>query len=118
MSELSSAVPLPIAEGINVEVIVGEDTGAAAVTVGRLTAAIEAELPAHRHKVEEVIYVIAGRVALLRGGESIALATGDGALTPAGVVHALKNVGEAPAVVIFIFPAIRVARDWVASDGW
>jgi quercetin dioxygenase-like cupin family protein len=107
--------PPPMSEvvpGVRVRQMVGQATGAGAVTLGELHIDAGGALPPHRHRVEEAFYVLSGQVRATVRGTALILNAGDSARAPAEFVHGLENVGEDRARVIFAFPAISVEREW------
>jgi quercetin dioxygenase-like cupin family protein len=53
--------------------------------------------PRHTHPGEEIIYVLSGTLEYEIAGKAVTLKAGDVLFVPNGVVHAAKNVGDAPA---------------------
>lgn len=62
--------------------------------------------PLHTHATEdEIIYVLEGRLAFQRGGDTFTAGPGATAVLPRGVPHAFRNVGSTPSrVLVFIAP--------------
>jgi quercetin dioxygenase-like cupin family protein len=56
-----------------------------------------ATFPRHTHPGEEIIYVLSGILEYEVAGREVTLKAGDVLFVPNGVVHAAKNVGDAPA---------------------
>ena len=66
------------------------------------------EQPSHVHESsDKVLVVMAGRVLATVDGDSGELGQYDALLAPAGSVHALKNLGPDPAVLlVFVGPRL------------
>jgi quercetin dioxygenase-like cupin family protein len=59
------------------------------------------EVPFHTHPGIEMGYVASGEAVLARRGQAdLTLKAGDSFSIPQGLVHSLKNAGQAPLVVI------------------
>lgn len=56
--------------------------------------------PEHRHDVDKVDAVLAGRFRITIGDESVVLAAGDYVYVPAGVIHRAEVVGDESVVSI------------------
>jgi mannose-6-phosphate isomerase-like protein (cupin superfamily) len=52
------------------------------------------EFPAHRHEVEKMDAVVAGRFRIVMQGESVGLGLGDAILVPCGAEHSAEVVGN------------------------
>ncbi len=61
-------------------------------------------LPAVRHEVEEVAYVVAGSGELRLDDGPVVFREGDALHIPAGIWHAVANTGERDVVMVFGFP--------------
>jgi len=59
-----------------------------------------ATVPKHTHPGEEVGYILEGELELDLAGKVQKLKTGDAFFVPAGTVHAAKNTGKGPALVL------------------
>ena len=94
-------------------VLVNPDRGSGAVTLGEAIMDPGAELPVHTHRVEEVMVITRGIVAVLLGDETFTLNPSDVILAPAGVKHMLANRSEEPAGFLFFYPAVEVQLDRV-----
>jgi quercetin dioxygenase-like cupin family protein len=66
--------------------------------VARYTYAPGTVFPDHRHEVDKIDAVIAGRFRLVIGGHLAVLGPGDWADVPRGAVHSAAVVGDAPVV--------------------
>jgi uncharacterized cupin superfamily protein len=56
--------------------------------------------PGHGHSVE-VFYCCSGRVRLNDGDRDYELSAGDAAIIPEGLPHALTNIGDVPALLVW-----------------
>lgn len=56
------------------------------------------------HETEEVAYVLSGSGELRLDGENVPFAAGQGLFVPAGVWHAVANIGDEDVVMVFGFP--------------
>ncbi|WP_274365286.1 cupin domain-containing protein [Paenibacillus thermotolerans] len=59
----------------------------------------------HKEDVEEILYVIGGKAEITVGGEIREVTEGELVVIPEGIVHAIKNIGEAPAKFLGFFPS-------------
>ena len=57
-----------------------------------------------QHEVEEVAYVVSGSGELRLDDEAVPFRQGDAVHIPAGVWHAVANMGDADVVMVFGFP--------------
>jgi quercetin dioxygenase-like cupin family protein len=101
--------------GIRIRRLVDQSGGSGAITFGELEIDPQRALALHRHKVEEVIYVLEGSAEAHVDGRSMNFSRADAILAPAGVPHSLANVGEDVLRVAFMFPAVNVEREVVAD---
>lgn len=75
----------------------------------RLYAGLNCFSPGQEHKAhfhadqDKLYYVIEGTGEAMTGDETSAVAAGDIVLAPAGVVHSMRNTGEAPLIVLIVF---------------
>lgn len=81
------------ANGLSRLVVVGPEQGAVHTDLAIGALAPGGWLAPHVHSFEEVLYVLAGELLLELGGEVHRLVTGDYALVPTAVRHALGNTG-------------------------
>jgi len=59
---------------------------------------------AHTHADQDKLYyVVQGRGEATLAGETAAVEPGDLILAPAGVLHGMKNTGDAPLIVLTLF---------------
>jgi quercetin dioxygenase-like cupin family protein len=56
------------------------------------------------HETEEVAYVLSGSGELRLDGASIPFTPGQGLFVPAGIWHAVANIGDEDVVMVFGFP--------------
>ena len=75
----------------------GASLGYSVFTPGTVTASV-------RHEVEELAYVVSGAGELRLADEAVAFAAGDALRIPAGVWHAVANVGDEDCAMVFGFP--------------
>ncbi len=61
--------------------------------------------PAHTHDREEVMVLLAGKVNVTVGDESVGLVAGDAVIVPAQTPHQIENQGDQPAEWILVAPA-------------
>ena len=62
------------------------------------------ELPSVCHQTEEVAYVVSGTGELRLDGDTVAFREGDAIRIPAGVWHAVVNIGDENVIMVFGFP--------------
>jgi quercetin dioxygenase-like cupin family protein len=59
--------------------------------------------PPHRHaREDEAFYILTGRFLVVVDGQSHELEPGDYAYVPRGIVHAFKNINDAPARLLIL----------------
>ena len=98
--------------------IVSAAQGATGVTLRRVEIPVATSAHAarakHRHAdFEECIHVLSGRGMTSCEGNDIAVGPGDTILVPPGELHATRNIGEEPLVLLCFFPVgdIRPGTD-------
>jgi quercetin dioxygenase-like cupin family protein len=97
-----------VAPGVLRRAIVGRDTGAASLTTSYVTIAPGATTPAHRHQVEEAMFLCQGEGLAILGEETFPVKAPATVLAPPGVPHGFINNSSAPLVVSGNFPALDV----------
>ncbi len=100
-------------EGMQSRQVIGPDQGAGAVTLGEVALDRGAELPLHRHRVEEAFYIAEGEGTLLYGDETHAVSEGDALLAPALQPHGFRNEASARLRVVFFYPAVEVWTEFI-----
>lgn len=98
--------------GVAVTELLDGRRGTASLTLGLIDLLPGGLIPAHRHPVEKVFYVLAGTATVVLDGQAFALRPGDFVLVPAGVSHRL--VGEGTGCrLLFVYPApTHPPADW------
>lgn len=91
--------------------IVGPDHGAVHTELAVGVLAPRGWIAPHVHAYEEALYVLEGELLLDLDGRVHRLATGDYALMPTGLRHALGNTSEAPIRFLSLNSPRRVAGD-------
>jgi len=77
---------------------------AAELTVGRVIIKAGCSNPAHHHpNCEEVLYLLAGRLEHVAGGETMVMEPGDTLVVAAGVSHNARSVGDVDADMIVTY---------------
>jgi transcriptional regulator with XRE-family HTH domain len=66
------------------------------------------EFTAHRHGVEEYIYVLSGRLGVRIGDKSVTLEAGDSLYFEADALHAFANIGRSPCEYFLIIDSSRL----------
>lgn len=74
-----------------------------------------ATLPTHRHRNEQIGYVISGTLTAVVEGEERALTPGDSYAFPGDELHGAENRGDEPAVGIGVLSPPRGEPDWGRS---
>ena len=73
----------------------------------------------HSHRtIEEIYFVLEGRVTLKAGDETVELGPRDAALLPADTTRAMRNDGDSPAAVLLVSRRIedpRAESEWHQS---
>ena len=98
--------------GIAGKVLLDPDAGAGAVTLGELLIDSGAELPLHKHLVEEAFFVFEGEGLALIGEDEIPVAAGDAVLAPATVYHGFRNTADGQLKMAFFYPAVNPATEF------
>ncbi len=71
----------------------------------------------HRHRYDEIRWILAGRLTIAAGGEEYVLSPGDRVEIPAGTRHHLRVPSDAPVVYLVATRHARVLEPPVARDG-
>jgi len=74
-----------------------------------------ATLPTHRHRNEQIGYVISGTLTAILEGEERALTPGDSYAFPSDELHGAENRGDEPAVGVGVLSPPRERPDWRRS---
>ena len=75
------------------------------LSVGHLKIPVGHSLAPHRHAPQEVYYILKGRAHLLGFRDTAKnLKPGDTVYIPQNVLHGLKNVGNVPFELLWVFP--------------
>ncbi|MGP8050694.1 MAG: cupin domain-containing protein [Desulfobaccales bacterium] len=106
-SDVPEANPFP---GVLSKLVMNQEKGAAAVTVGELRIAAGKTVPLHVHKVIEALVFISGEAAVEVDGKVTQVKPLSVLLAPAGTRHTIRNAGTEELRIIFFFPAVEVAR--------
>lgn len=77
---------------------------ASATTLGYSSFAAGTSTEMLSHATEELAYVLTGRGKLRLDGEDVPYAAGSAIFIPAGVWHAVTNIGSQPVTMVFAFP--------------
>lgn len=80
--------------------LIASDHGFSSFYIDEFILAEGASVPLHTHPIEEAFVVLAGRLELLLGNESLVAAAGSVVRIPAGVAHAFRNPSPEPARVL------------------
>ena len=94
--------------------IVSAATTGAAVTLRRVEippAHGDEKRGQHRHATfEECIHVLSGRGMTTSSGSDVEVGPGDTIVVPAGELHATRNIGNEPLVLLCFFPVGDISR--------
>ena len=71
----------------------------------------------HRHPYDETFVILAGRVLVRVGDESLEGGPGDIVVGPAGIPHGFSNLGPDRARLVCIHAAPAMTTEWVDSPG-
>jgi quercetin dioxygenase-like cupin family protein len=96
--------------------LVGPDQGAVHTDLAAVALLPGGWLAPHVHSFEEALYVLVGELLVAIGTDVHRLATGDYALFPTGVRHALGNASDAPARFLSLSSPQRLAPDAGRKD--
>lgn len=103
-------IPRP---GRVVRPFVGADAGAELLSAGVVTFPPRSDSIPHRHeREEEVLYVLAGRGALVCDGKPVALEPGTFVFVPPGVEHFVRVGGDDPMRLFYAFSPPVVIGSW------
>lgn len=103
--EANQAAEAEVGKGLKAKVLLSQkSTGAKDVGMAIITAAKGAEIPMHRHRTSEVVYVLEGKGEVIGlGGSPQPFVAGDFVYSPSGVAHGVK-VTEPARLVASFFP--------------
>ena len=99
-------------EGIRSRMLLDQEANSGAVTRGELVLGPGAELPRHRHLVEEAFFIVEGVGQALVEDEEIDVSAGDAVLAPASVRHGFRNDSTAPLRMAFFYPAVSPSAEF------
>ena len=102
--------------GSSVRIMIDADTSSASVTMGESVMEPGAEVPLHRHRVQEAFYIVEGSGTALVGEEEIAVKAGDALLTLAGDLHGFRNDSNHKLKMVFFYPTDTVWADYPGLD--
>jgi len=92
-------------EGKAYEGLAVPSTGAQELVVARVRKEPTAANAAHSHDREEVVVVLGGRGRADIAGQTVELGTGDALIIPAGALHEVSALGDAPLDCLIAKPA-------------
>jgi quercetin dioxygenase-like cupin family protein len=93
--------------------LVGADAGAELLSAGVVTFPPRSESIPHAHAgEEEVLYVLAGRGALVCDGQTIPVEPGSFVFVPPGVSHFVRVEGDEPMRLFYAFSPPVVIGSW------
>lgn len=92
--------------------IMGGDDGAGVLSVGELAIRPGAVIRRHRHRVEEVFFLISGAGTLETNQESVRLAPGDAVAVPANTFYSFTNDGDEDVRSVYVFPSVKPATQY------
>ena len=92
------------------------ESGTTATAVWRNWASPGEEVRRHRHDVEEVIVVVAGRMRADLDGETHLLDEGDALVVPPMVWHGFANPGPDDLAIVASFPSPAPQTFWEDAD--
>ena len=103
--DLEAVAPYP---GLTRTICMDHSLGAGAITQGLVTVAPGGTIRPHTHLVEESMTLLEGALRVLVGGEVAEVRGRATFLAPANTVHAMRNVGDTPAVLCIAYPSASV----------
>lgn len=98
--------------GIAGKILIDPASGAGAVTLGELIIEPGAELPLHKHLVEEAFFIFEGHGVALIGDDEIPVSAGDAVLAPTAVHHGFRNSGDRQLKMAFFYPAVNPVTEF------
>jgi quercetin dioxygenase-like cupin family protein len=94
---IDDLVPIPQRPGQRGRTLIGTEHGISSFYVAEIVFEPGAAIPLHTHLVEEAFMVAEGELAMRMGDEEIVARAESVVSVPAGVPHAVRNAGPAPA---------------------
>ena len=85
----------------------GGADGAGALLIGELVIRPGAVVRRHRHRVEEVFFLISGAGTLETGDESVRLGPGGAVTVPANTFYLFTNDGDEDVRTVYAFPSVK-----------
>lgn len=92
-----------LGEGSTVKPIIDSMVGAGNVAMGWVSFDPGSATPDHVRDVEEIIYVLKGRAAIVAGSQEYLLDVGDTIFIPPGVTHRHENRGSGVVEQLYVF---------------
>ncbi len=81
--------------------------GAGALLIGELVVSPGAVVRRHRHRVEEVFFLISGDGTLETDDESVRLGPGDAVTVPANTFYLFTNDGDEDVRTVYALPSVK-----------
>ena len=104
--ELEAVSPYP---GLTRKITMDKQFGAGGITQGMVTIEAGMAVRPHTHLVEESITLLEGDLRILVGDETTEVRGRRCTfVAPANVVHALRNIGDTPALLCIAYPGVGV----------
>ncbi|HLO36521.1 MAG TPA: cupin domain-containing protein, partial [Candidatus Deferrimicrobium sp.] len=110
------APPSATSSGLARVLLVGPEQGATHTDLAAVALLPGGWLAPHVHSFEEALYVLDGEILVTIGDAVHHLASGDYALYPTGVRHALGNTSDAPVRILSLTSPQRLAPDAGRKD--
>jgi quercetin dioxygenase-like cupin family protein len=101
----SHAFNSEMVKGVTGRVVIGKDDGAKNFCMRVFTVAAGGFTPKHSHAWEHEVFVHAGRVRMLRGGEWADVESGSVLFIPGGEEHQFENSGKDDFVFVCLIPS-------------
>jgi quercetin dioxygenase-like cupin family protein len=89
-------------------ILVDQDKGSGAITLGELIMNPGSELPMHTHRIEETMVITKGTATAVLNDKTYTLGPNDVILAEAGVKHTLANRSNEPMGFLFFYPSINI----------
>ena len=112
--ELEPVSPYP---GLVRLITMDKQYGSAAITQGMVTVEVGGAVRPHTHLIEESITLLEGDIRILVGDETLEVRGRRCTfVAPGNVVHAVRNIGDRPAILCIAYPGVGVTAQMVDRE--
>jgi len=96
--------------GVTHRFIINKETGATGVQLAEVVLQPGAALPLHYHDVDDAMFVVSGKGKFIEGDREVAVEPDMALLAPAMTKHTLRNDGDQPLKIIFVWPTVNEVK--------